>query len=166
MPVRQSVYFDVPDGRMMFAIPRGKSTYFGTTDTNYQGNKDEVKTDLVDAMYLIAAVNNMFPDVSISIDDIKSSWAGLRPLIHEEGKPASELSRKDEIFVSKSELISIAGGKLTGYRKMAERIVDVVAKKYLRRFAEEFKKTQTEGILLSGGEFEDFNEVKSYINFI
>ena len=166
LPVKQSVYFDIPDGRMMFAIPRGKSTYFGTTDTNYQGNKDEVKTDLVDAMYLIAAVNNMFPDVSISIDDIKSSWAGLRPLIHEEGKPASELSRKDEIFVSKSELISIAGGKLTGYRKMAERIVDVVAKKYLRRFAEEFKKTQTEGILLSGGEFEDFNEVKSYINFI
>ena len=166
LPVKQSVYFDIPDGRMMFAIPRGKSTYFGTTDTNYQGNKDEVKIDLVDAMYLIAAVNNMFPDVSISIDDIKSSWAGLRPLIHEEGKPASELSRKDEIFVSKSELISIAGGKLTGYRKMAERIVDVVAKKYLRRFAEEFKKTQTEGILLSGGEFEDFNEVKSYINFI
>ena len=166
LPVKQSVYFDIPDGRMMFAIPRGKSTYFGTTDTNYQGNKGEVKTDLVDAMYLIAAVNNMFPDVSISIDDIKSSWAGLRPLIHEEGKPASELSRKDEIFVSKSELISIAGGKLTGYRKMAERIVDLVAKKYLRRFAEEFKKIQTESILLSGGKFEDFNEVKSYINFI
>ena len=166
LPVKQSVYFDIPDGRMMFAIPRGKSTYFGTTDTNYQGNKGEVKTDLVDAMYLIAAVNNMFPDVSISIDDIKSSWAGLRPLIHEEGKPASELSRKDEIFVSKSELISIAGGKLTGYRKMAERIVDLVAKKYLRRFAEEFKKIQTESILLSGGKFEDFNEVKSYINLI
>ena len=166
LPVKQSVYFDIPDGRMMFAIPRGKSTYFGTTDTNYQGNKGDVKTDLVDAMYLIAAVNNMFPDVSISIDDIKSSWAGLRPLIHEEGKPASELSRKDEIFVAKSELISIAGGKLTGYRKMAERIVDLVAKKYLRRFTEEFKKTQTESILLSGGKFEDFNEVKSYINLI
>jgi glycerol-3-phosphate dehydrogenase len=45
-------------------------------------------------MYLISAVNNMFNDVSISIDDVKSSWAGLRPLIHEEGKPASELSRK------------------------------------------------------------------------
>jgi len=156
LPVKQSVYFDVPDGRMMFAIPRGKSTYFGTTDTNYQGNKNEVKTDLVDAMYLIAAVNNMFPDVLISIDDIKSSWAGLRPLIHEEGKPASELSRKDEIFVAKSELISIAGGKLTGYRKMAERIVDLVAKKHLRQFSKEFKKTQTEHIMLSGGKFERF----------
>ena len=49
---------------------------------------------------------------------------------------------------------------------MAERIVDLVAKKYLRRFTEEFKKTQTESILLSGGKFEDFNEVKSYINLI
>lgn len=166
LPVKQSVYFDIPDGRMMFAIPRGKSTYFGTTDTNYQGNKDEVKTDLVDAMYLIAAVNNMFPDVLISIDDIKSSWAGLRPLIHEEGKPASELSRKDEIFIAKSELISIAGGKLTGYRKMAERIVDLVAKKHLRRFSKEFKKTQTEQILLSGGKFENFDDVKNYIKVI
>ena len=117
-------------------------------------------------MYLIAAVNNMFPDVLISIDDIKSSWAGLRPLIHEEGKPASELSRKDEIFVAKSELISIAGGKLTGYRKMAERIVDLVAKKHLRQFSKEFKKTQTEHIMLSGGKFEDFDDVKSYINLI
>ena len=36
LPVKQSVYFDIPDGRMMFAIPRGKVTYFGTTDTNYQ----------------------------------------------------------------------------------------------------------------------------------
>jgi len=166
LPIKQSVYFDVPDGRMMFAIPRGKSTYFGTTDTNYQGNKNDVKTDLVDAMYLIAAVNNMFPDVSISIADIKSSWAGLRPLIHEEGKPASELSRKDEIFVAKSELISIAGGKLTGYRKMAERIIDLVAKKYLRRFSKEFKKTQTEYILLSGGKFENFDDVKNYIKVI
>ena len=43
-PVKQSVYFDVPDGRMIFAIPRGKITYVGTTDTNYTENKDEVYT--------------------------------------------------------------------------------------------------------------------------
>ena len=65
----------------------------------------------------------MFPDINLELDDIVSSWAGLRPLIHEEGKSASELSRKDEIFVSDTGLISIAGGKLTGYRKMAERVV-------------------------------------------
>ena len=165
-PINQSVYFDIPDGRMMFAIPRGNSTYFGTTDTNYQDNKNDVRTSLVDALYLISAVNNMFDDVSISIDDVKSSWAGLRPLIHEEGKPASELSRKDEIYVSDTELISIAGGKLTGYRKMAERIVDLINKKYLRRFDKVFREVKTEKIVLSGGSFTNHKEVLNYIKTI
>ncbi len=166
LPVKQSVYFDVPDGRMMFAIPRGKVTYFGTTDTNYQKDKDNVETNLVDATYLISAVNNMFPDINISLKDIQSSWAGLRPLIHEEGKSASELSRKDEIFVSDTELISIAGGKLTGYRKMAERIVDLVAKKYKRRYNKEFDEIKTKDIVLNGGDFKDSSEVQSYTDAI
>ena len=166
LPIKQSVYFDVPDGRMMFAIPRGRVTYFGTTDTNYQKDKDHVETNLVDATYLISAVNNMFPDINISLDDVQSSWAGLRPLIHEEGKSASELSRKDEIFVSDTELISIAGGKLTGYRKMAERIVDLVGKKYERRFEKEFDEIKTKEIILSGGTFKNSSEVRSYIDAI
>ena len=162
LPVKQSVYFDIPDGRMMFAIPRGRVTYFGTTDTNYQKDKDNIETTMVDALYLIEAVNNMFPDISLTMEDIESSWAGLRPLIHEEGKSASELSRKDEIFVSDTKLISIAGGKLTGYRKMAERIVDLVAKKMKRRFEIEFDPIQTEEIVLSGGPFQNFKSVKLY----
>ena len=166
LPIKQSVYFDVPDGRMMFAIPRGRVTYFGTTDTNYQKDKDHVEANLVDATYLISAVNNMFPDIHISLDDVQSSWAGLRPLIHEEGKSASELSRKDEIFVSDTELISIAGGKLTGYRKMAERIVDLVGKKYERRFDKEFDEIKTKEIVLSGGTFKNSSEVRSYIDAI
>ncbi|WP_420552028.1 glycerol-3-phosphate dehydrogenase/oxidase [Tenacibaculum aiptasiae] len=164
LPVKQSVYFDIPDGRMMFAIPRGKVTYFGTTDTNFQQDKNTVETSIVDAMYLIEAVNNMFPEVSLTIDDIQSSWAGLRPLIHEEGKSASELSRKDEIFVSDTKLISIAGGKLTGYRKMAERIVDLVAKKMVRRFEIEFDPIQTEDIILTGGPFQNYKSVNLYID--
>lgn len=166
LPVKQSVYFDVPDGRMMFAIPRGKVTYFGTTDTNYQKDKNNVTTNLVDATYLISAVNNMFPEIDLTLSDIQSSWAGLRPLIHEEGKSATELSRKDEIFISDTELISIAGGKLTGYRKMAERIVDLVAKKYARRFDKEFDEIKTKEILLSGGTFKSYQEVQSYTDAI
>jgi glycerol-3-phosphate dehydrogenase len=166
LPIKQSVYFDVPDGRMMFAIPRGKVTYFGTTDTNYQTDKNNVETNLVDATYLISAVNNMFPKINLSLSDVQSSWAGLRPLIHEEGKSATELSRKDEIFVSDTELISIAGGKLTGYRKMAERIVDLITKKYERRFEKEFDTIKTEKIILSGGTFADFSEVRSYTDAI
>ena len=164
LPVKQSVYFDVPDGRMMFAIPRGKVTYFGTTDTNFQQDKNTVETNIIDATYLIEAVNNMFTGVKLTINDIQSSWAGLRPLIHEEGKSASELSRKDEIFVSETKLISIAGGKLTGYRKMAERIVDLVAKKMVRRFNVEFDTIQTEDIILVGGPFQNYKSVDLYIH--
>ena len=166
LPIKHAVYFDIPDGRMMFAIPRGKTTYIGTTDTNFQENKNNVEVSTVDVMYLISAVNNMFPSINLSLEDIQSSWAGLRPLIHEEGKSASELSRKDEIFVSDSELISIAGGKLTGYRKMAERIVDLICKKYLNKYEKQFKDIQTHQIVLSGGKFKNFKEVQNYQNKI
>lgn len=135
LPVKQAIYFDVEDGRMIFAIPRGRTTYVGTTDTNYDADKDNVLAMRDDANYLINAVNATFPSVRLTLADIESSWAGLRPLIHEKGKSASELSRKDEIFESDSGLISIAGGKLTGYRKMAERVVNLVAKKIGRRLS-------------------------------
>lgn len=159
-PVRQAIYFDVADGRMIFAIPRGRTTYIGTTDTNYQDSLDEVYTSREDAAYLINAVNQTFPKVNLTLSDIESSWAGLRPLIHEEGKSASELSRKDEIFESSSGLISIAGGKLTGYRKMAERIVDRVLKKY---FEERFSACKTDKIFFLGAEFRNNREVSDYV---
>lgn len=163
LPVKQSVYFDVPDGRMMFAIPRGKITYVGTTDTNYNENKDNVQVDVADAIYLISAVNNMFPSINLEMEDIISTWAGLRPLIHEEGKSASELSRKDEIFTSDTGLISIAGGKLTGYRKMAERVVNRVAKKLEENYKVKTKKCYTDEIPLMGNNgFKKYKDVKKY----
>lgn len=164
LPVKQSVYFDVPDGRMMFAIPRGKVTYVGTTDTNYYNDKDDVKVDTTDAMYLITAVNYMFPGIHLEMDDMISTWAGLRPLIHEEGKSASELSRKDETFISESGLISIAGGKLTGYRKMAERVTSIVADKLEEEYNIKTKACATENIGLVGGPWKNYNEVKKYIS--
>jgi len=163
LPVKQSVYFDIPDGRMMFAIPRGKITYVGTTDTNYNLDKDDIRTDLADAIYLISAVNNMFPDIQLEMEDIISSWAGVRPLIHEEGKSASELSRKDEIFTSDSGLISIAGGKLTGYRKMAERVVNRIAKP-MEEEGHVLKPCTTDTIPLCGSDFKKFKHVKKYID--
>jgi glycerol-3-phosphate dehydrogenase len=163
LPVKQSVYFDVPDGRMIFAIPRGKITYVGTTDTNYNLEKDKVETDFADAIYLIAAVNNMFPSINLEMEDIESSWAGLRPLIHEEGKSASELSRKDEIFTSETGLISIAGGKLTGYRIMAERVVNRIAKKMKEEEGKEVPDCLTETLPLCGSKFKKNKEVKKYI---
>ena len=163
LPINQSVYFDVPDGRMMFAIPRGKITYVGTTDTNFNNDKDNVDIDLADALYLISAVNNMFPNIELEMDDIQSSWAGLRPLIHEEGKSASELSRKDEIFTSDTGLISMAGGKLTGYRKMAERVVNRVARKMEEDHDKVLPESVTSEIPLCGSDFKKYKDVKKYI---
>ena len=166
LPVKQSVYFDVPDGRMIFAIPRGKTTYVGTTDTNFDNDKDKVTTDIADAIYLISAVNNMFPSIELDLEDIESSWAGLRPLIHEEGKSTSELSRKDEIFTSESGLISMAGGKLTGYRKMAERVVNRIARKLKEEEDREIGESKTDKIPLCGSKFKKFKQVKKYIKEI
>jgi glycerol-3-phosphate dehydrogenase len=158
LPVRQAIYFDVPDGRMIFAIPRGRTTYVGTTDTDYQGNKNHVVTTREDAQYLLHAANETFPEALLTFADIESSWAGLRPLIHEEGKSASELSRKDEIFESPTGLISIAGGKLTGYRKMAERVVDKVID---RDFGDrDLLECKTNELILPGGDFREYAEVK------
>jgi glycerol-3-phosphate dehydrogenase len=162
-PLHQSCYFDVPDGRMIFAIPRGKVTYVGTTDTQYFGDKNNPRTNIEDVDYLLEGVNSLFPSVQLKREDVVSSWAGLRPLIHEEGKSASEISRKDEIFVSPTNLISIAGGKLTGYRKMAERVVDEVAKKLRKQLDQELKKCFTQEIIITGGGFENAEDVGIYV---
>ena len=161
-PLQQSVYFDVADGRMIFAIPRGRATYVGTTDTDYFGNLDRVATTKADIHYLLDAVNAAFPDIHLKEKDIESNWAGLRPLIHEEEKDPSELSRKDEIFVSKSGLISIAGGKLTGYRKMAQRVMDAVLKTITDKQEAKLKDSYTEKITLTTNAMTTSKEVKKY----
>lgn len=163
-PIKQAVYFDVPDGRMIFAIPRGKITYIGTTDTDYRGKQEEVVALKEDAVYLLKGVNETFPTVNLQLSDIESSWAGLRPLIHEEGKSSSELSRKDEIFVSDSGLISMAGGKLTGYRKMAERAVDLVIKRSFENRS--LRKCETEKIKLIGADFKNAKQVLAYVRLL
>ncbi len=153
LPIQQSIYFDVSDGRMIFAIPRDQITYIGTTDTFYEGAKEEPEVSEADIDYLLAAVQDMFPTVELTKNDIESTWSGLRPLIHKEGKGPSELSRKDEIFISQSKLISIAGGKLTGYRKMAERAVDEAIELLKEQFNLTFEPCITKQIKLSGGDF-------------
>jgi glycerol-3-phosphate dehydrogenase len=151
LALKQAVYFDVKDGRMIFAIPRGKVTYIGTTDTNYKGATETPTTTQEDVAYILSAVNFMFPTIKLKVEDIISTWAGLRPLIHEDGKSPSELSRKDEIFFSPSGLISIAGGKLTGFRKMAERVTNVVAKQLQKENGKTYKPCATAAMILSGG---------------
>lgn len=161
LPLKHAVYFDVEDGRMLFAIPRLRCTYIGTTDTPYKGDPNAIPTNREDVEYLLKGTNAIFPTVDLTIEDVESSWAGVRPLIYEEGKSAGEMSRKDEIFESASGLLSIAGGKLTGYRKMAERVVDRLGNQ-LKEEGEKLVKTHTKDIDLTGGPFKNFAAVLAY----
>ncbi|TWT28439.1 glycerol-3-phosphate dehydrogenase/oxidase [Planomicrobium sp. CPCC 101110] len=151
-PLKQAIYFDMPDGRMAFAIPRANKVYVGTTDTVYKQDIAHPTITKEDRDYVLGAIDFMFPEVRIAEQDIESSWAGLRPLIHEEGKDPSEISRKDEIFVSDSGLISIAGGKLTGYRKMGENITDLVAEQLTNEEGRKVPESSTKNMPISGGE--------------
>ncbi len=157
--LKQAVYFDSPDKRMIFAIPREGCTYIGTTDTNFVGDKNNPQVSVSDVQYLLETCNRIFPTIHLSQNDVISSWSGLRPLIHEDGKSPSELSRKDELFTSPSGLISIGGGKLTGYRLMAKRVVDEVALKINSIERRSIPKSQTHKVKLSGGDFTDEQDI-------
>ena len=151
-PLQQAVYFDTPDKRMVFAIPRDGKTYVGTTDTFYDASRATIKITTEDRAYIMGAIHYMFPDLKIAEKDIESGWAGIRPLIHEDGKNPSEISRKDEIWQSDSGLITIAGGKLTGYRKMAETVVGMVVEKLVATDNKQFGPCITKHFPISGGD--------------
>lgn len=155
-PLQQAMYFDVPDGRMIFAVPRDGKTYVGTTDTFYDADPLNPIATIEDITYLVDASNQLFPSIHLKREDVESTWAGVRPLISEDGKSASEISRKDEIWVSSTGLVTIAGGKLTGYRKMAEDVIDTIKGNYSR----EIPSSPTMQLPLSGGDFGllDFDE--------
>lgn len=169
LPLNASVYFDVStDNRMIFAIPRGKVVYIGTTDTVYPKDEDVnfPFADMEDATYILKAANFMFPEANLTIEDIESTWAGLRPLIYEEGKDPSEVSRKDEIFITDSKLISIAGGKLTGYRKMAERAVDEAFEQLKHIDGRKQVKCTTKKVTLSGGDLKGHSGVVQFVKYL
>lgn len=162
-PLKQAIYFDTPDGRMVFAIPRDGKTYVGTTDTFYGGDPIQPLMTKEDRDYIMAAIRYMFPSVQLTAEDIESSWAGVRPLIYEEGKNASEISRRDEIWQSPSGLITIAGGKLTGYRKMAETIVDLVMQLLGKEQGMSFVPVMTKHLPISGGQVGGSERFPSYV---
>lgn len=121
------VVMNARDKRGVFAIPRGAVTYLGTTDTEYPELADYPQVTWSDVDYLLEAANRTFTLATpLAAGDVVNAWAGLRPLLHQEGKKPTELSRQDEIMVNEAGLVSIAGGKLTTFRRMAERVTDMV----------------------------------------
>ncbi|MFO0748704.1 MAG: glycerol-3-phosphate dehydrogenase/oxidase [Myxococcota bacterium] len=114
----------VDDGRVVFVIPFGNTTYVGTTDTDYTGDLENVYATSDDVDYLLRTANHFFPGSDLVAGDIRSTWAGLRPLIKSDAATAYKTSREHEIYLDPRGIVTIAGGKLTTYRAMAEQVVD------------------------------------------
>jgi glycerol-3-phosphate dehydrogenase len=163
-PLKQALYFDdIEKKRMIFAIPKGNTTYVGTTDVEYTEDKNIIFSSNDEIEYLIKTLQALFPQLSINVSDIISTWVGVRPLIKEPGKNSTEVSRKDEIFISPSGLISIAGGKLTGFRKMAEKVVNLLVKSHFQDKIGIKRSSGTKNTLLDGNSFNSASEFNSYL---
>ena len=123
-----AVVVPVPkDKRTVFVIPDGDFTYIGTTDTDYDGPVDDPQCTPQDIAYLLRAANFSISG-GITADDIVGTWAGLRPLVMDEtNAKTADLSRHHKVRTSASGIISISGGKLTTYRKMAQDTVDAIS---------------------------------------
>lgn len=128
LPVSRTVVISTPDKRSIFAVPKRGMTYIGTTDTFYEGADYWPRIETADVDYLLDAVAARFTTPRLKHGDLTSAWSGVRPLVAEEGKSPSDISRKDEIWTGPGEMLSIAGGKLTAYRQMAQDVVDMVQK--------------------------------------
>jgi glycerol-3-phosphate dehydrogenase len=134
------------DARAMFAIPWGPQTILGTTDTLYDGPLDDLGLDEKDLEYVLAAGNAVF-DASLVPDDVVGAWAGVRPLLRaERGEAPSDLSRRHSLSEGTGGVITITGGKLTTYRRMAKDVVDLVVGRDGRR-----ARCRTAQIPLGGG---------------
>lgn len=217
--ISQPVYVDtgLNDGRMIFVLPREDKTYFGTTDTDYHGDLEHPTVTKEDVDYLLNIVNKRFPEAELTIDDIESSWAGLRPLLsgnsasdynggnsgklsdesfeelidsvkdyiahknhredvekaisHVESSTSekeldpSAVSRGSSFERDDNGLLTLAGGKITDYRKMAEgameTIINILDKEYNRKF----KLINSKTYPVSGGEINPSNvdsEIEAY----
>ncbi|HEP1509092.1 TPA: type 1 glycerol-3-phosphate oxidase [Streptococcus pyogenes] len=219
LSVSQPVYVDtgLNDGRMVFVLPREEKTYFGTTDTDYTGDLEHPQVTQEDVDYLLGVVNNRFPNANVTIDDIESSWAGLRPLLsgnsasdynggnsgkvsddsfdhlvdsvkayinHEDSREAVEKAIKQvETSTSEKELdpsavsrgssfdrdenglFTLAGGKITDYRKMAEGALTGIIQTLKEEFGKSFKLINSKTYPVSGGEINPANvdsEIEAY----
>ena len=121
-----AVIIPVPgDKRSVFVIPWGDATYVGTTDTDYTGSVEDPDCTGDDVDYLLAALNSVLAE-PLTRADVIGTWAGLRPLLRGGSTRTADLSRKHSVHTSPSGVVTVTGGKLTTYRRMAADTVDAV----------------------------------------
>ncbi|HJV49998.1 MAG TPA: glycerol-3-phosphate dehydrogenase [Noviherbaspirillum sp.] len=121
--------FQHPDGRIVFAIPYEQDfTLIGTTDLDYQGDVDKVAIDRDEIMYLCELASRYFRRQIVPAD-VVWSYSGVRPLVEDEAASASAVTRdyRLELDQQGAPLLSVFGGKITTFRKLAEEAVDMLA---------------------------------------
>ena len=124
LPLTGGAIVPVGDGRSIFALPWLGRSLIGTTDNNYEGELDHVQPSTKDIDYLLGAVNEFF-GLELSRRHLTGAYAGVRPLISSgDSRKSVDISRKAELYETSSGLITITGGKLTTWRRMAKLVVD------------------------------------------
>jgi glycerol-3-phosphate dehydrogenase len=122
-------------GRTIFALPWLGRTLLGTTDNDYEGDLDgdhHVPPSQQDISYLLDATNEYF-GTSLRPDDLTGAYAGVRPLITTgDPKKSVDISRKAELYETSSGMVTITGGKLTTWRRMAKMAVDRLVEREAR----------------------------------
>ena len=147
----------VGEQRFLFVIPWHGRTVIGTTDTDYEGDLDRPVAEPDEVNRVVESAARAFPAAKLSREDVISTFAGLRPLIRADDKNSTkELSRKEEIFETDSGLITITGGKLTTWRRMAERVVDFISQRFERNGSRSaLDASVTNRIRLAGGSIDN-----------
>jgi glycerol-3-phosphate dehydrogenase len=124
LPLRAGAIVPAGEGRSIFALPWLGRSLVGTTDNNYEGDIDHVSPSIEDVEYLLAAVNGFFR-TELDAGNLVGAYAGVRPLISPgDARKSVDISRKAELYETSSGLITITGGKLTTWRRMAKLAVD------------------------------------------
>ena len=138
------------DGRSIFVVPWGDRVYIGTTDTDYDGPLENPVCTPGDVAYLLDAVNALLVE-PLSHDDVLGTWAGLRPLVRDaKSEKTADLSRRHAVGRSASGVITVTGGKLTTYRKMAADAVDEVVGALRHGGRSRMRRSRTKHLALRG----------------
>ena len=132
LPLDAGAIVPAGEGRSIFALPWLGRSLLGTTDNNYDGDIDHVQPPPEDVAYLLDAANAFF-GTSLDPDDVVGAYAGVRPLISSgDSRKSVDISRKAELYETSSGLITITGGKLTTWRRMAKLAVDRLVERDVR----------------------------------
>lgn len=149
-PLKDAVYFDTgEDKKMVFAIPRDGKTYVGVSSAVYEGNRETPTVSITDQHYLLAVIQEMFPALNVTAEMIESSWAGISPVVKDKSNPKA---KKTLIEISVNGMMNVTTGKLTGYRELAEAVVDEVTSRLKIEKGQEFSASQTMHLPFSGGD--------------